>query len=114
MLSNGFGKKIDIDSFLRLMKEKARELNFTVHARARCENRTLPESIVENDLLSGRPLIAFEQESESKNERKFNVYYKQSAGYSHRYVIALNGEVRVITVMRISRDMQKLMAGDKK
>jgi len=89
-------------------------MNLTSHARTRCEKRMLPIEVVEDDLEKGTPLIVFEQESEDANERKFDVYYRQDADYSHRYVLILNGEIRLITVMRVRKGFQKRMAGEKR
>ena len=71
----------------------------------------MPRMVFEADLFDSFPLAVFEQESEFEGERKFDVYYPQKAGYFHRYVITLNSELRVITLMRVSKELQDFVAG---
>jgi len=100
-----------VGEFERLLKSKPRVMKPTPHSLERARKRQLPLSVVEVDLREGRPVLVFEQESEVAGERKFDVYYLQKPGYFHRYVISLNNELRVITVMRTSKDLQKRVAG---
>jgi hypothetical protein len=101
--------KLTIDEFLAVLKAKKRLFAVTPHAQKRSESRSLPIIVVEDDLTFGRPTVVLEQQSERPDERKFNVYYKQTDEYYHRYIICLNSETRVITVMRVRKDLQKMV-----
>ncbi|OIO25250.1 hypothetical protein AUJ14_04505 [Candidatus Micrarchaeota archaeon CG1_02_55_22] len=102
-----------IDEFVRLLNNKKRPIAFTAHALERARQRLLPQQVLEQDLSAGRPVAAFEQESDSPSERKFSAYYLQRPGLFHRYVVTLNNVLRVITVMRTSKELQRIVAGDK-
>ena len=53
--------------------------------------------------------MVLELPSEKLFERKFDVYYLQKEGIFHRYILALNGEILIISVMRTNKSLQKLM-----
>jgi hypothetical protein len=103
---------IEPSLFVELLRSKIREVRFTKHARFQSEKRLLPLKIAEQDIFEKTPLIVLEQDSERKEERKFNVYYPQDAGLFHRYVVAINSELRVITVIRTSKELQKKTMGE--
>jgi len=65
------------------------------------------------DFLRSKPVFVFEQESEVSGERKFDVYYPQTPDLFHRYVVSLNNEIRVITMMRVSKAFQRWVAGQR-
>lgn len=95
------------DEFFRLVHAKLRHFRLTRHATLKSEKLFLPENAVKADLFGERPLAVFEQPSDEAHERKFNAYYAQMAGLFHRYVLTLNNEIRLITVIRTSKDLQK-------
>jgi hypothetical protein len=97
-------------AFRKLITQKNRVVVFTNHAVARSSQRILPKSVVEFDLLNSVPAVVIEQESEVKGERKFNVYYFQREGLFHRYVVCINSQIRVITMLRSSKKLQGLLA----
>ncbi len=77
------------------------------------DKRGLPRSSFEEDIRNQRPVIVIEQESEVACERKFDVYYLQEGRTFHRYVIALNNLMRVITLLRTNKDIQRRVADGK-
>ncbi|HII38978.1 TPA: hypothetical protein HA318_03165 [Candidatus Micrarchaeota archaeon] len=101
-----------IEEFKALLESKRRILRLTIHAQEQAEKRIIPFQVIERDLLHEQPVLVVEQSCETQNERKFDVYYPQSGVYFHRFVIVLNSELRVITVMRTSKDYQKRLAGE--
>ncbi len=107
------GKEIGEKEFYEILGRKKRGLRFSRHSSKRAKERGLPQAIVEADIYSGKPLKILEQKCETPGERKFNLYYLQLPGYYHRYVIVLNDEMRIITVIRTSKDLQKIVAGEK-
>ncbi|MFA5246921.1 MAG: hypothetical protein WC408_03465 [Candidatus Micrarchaeia archaeon] len=104
---------IAADDFLLVLSSKKRETVYTKHAIAMAQKRGLPESAFEEDIKNQRPTIVIEQESEVACERKFDVYYLQEGRTFHRYVIALNNMMRVITLLRTNKDVQRKIADGK-
>ncbi len=102
--------EIQLKEFLGLLKSKSRRLAYTIHSEGQSQKRHLPLSVFEKDLKGSSPVAIKEQESESTGERKFDLYYLQSGDYFHRYVIVINSEIRLITLMRVSREIQKKWA----
>jgi len=106
-------QSISVDEFMRILNSKKRETAFTNHATSMAEKRGLPRSSFEEDVKSQRPAVVVEQESEVGCERKFDVYYLQDGRTFHRYVIALNNMMRVITLLRTNKDVQRKIADGK-
>lgn len=106
-------KGIPVDEFLQVLSSKKRGTVFTIHASSMAQKRGLPESAFEDDIKNQRPAIVIEQESEVVCERKFDVYYLQEGRTFHRYVIALNNLMRVITLLRTNKDIQRRIADGK-
>ena len=98
--------QISAIEFLKLIKAKGRQLKFTKHAINRAEKRLMQLSLCRVELCTKTPAMVQEQASEVPFERQFNVYYAQDNDKFHRYVIALNSTIRVITMMRISKNLQ--------
>ena len=107
------GKPTSIDEFMRILNSKKREIVFTAHALEMSSKRGLPRSSFEEDMSTQHPTVAVEQESEVACERKFDVYYLQEGRTFHRYVIALNNMMRVITLLRTNKDVQRKVADGK-
>ena len=97
---------ISPSGFLELVRAKQREFKFTVHALSRAEKRLMHLEVCKEEILTKEPEIIAEQKSNVSDERQFNMYYKQDDDKFHRYVVALNNSIRVITMMRISRNLQ--------
>lgn len=106
-------KNIPVDEFAQVLLSKRRATVFTTHASAMSDKRGLPRSAFEDDIRNQRPAIVIEQESEVACERKFDVYYLQAGRTYHRYVIALNNMMRVITLLRTNKDVQRKIADGK-
>lgn len=95
------------ETFFALISAKKRRLEFTVHAISRAERRFMDKGICERELATVLPFFVEEQASEIQGERVFDVYFLQKDEKYHRYVIVINEVLRVITMMRISRDLQR-------
>lgn len=96
------------EEFVQLLKAKKREIHHTRHCTEQSHRRGMPLAVFENDLKNEKPVLVLEQESEQAGERKFDVYYLQRADLFHRYVFSINDEIRLITLMRTSKSIQKL------
>ena len=104
----------EIQEFDKLLKSKQREIAYPPHAKENATKRIIPQLIVGKDLLDNTPVRAVEQKSEYLNERKFDVYYKQIEGVYRRYILAINDQIRLITLMRITSNIQGLIAKRKR
>lgn len=96
--------------FNTVLKTKSRQIVFTKHAERRATQRFFNSRMVEDDMLNRTPVMVLEQESGKEGERMFDLYYVQSPGVFHRYVACLNDEIRIITVLRTTKDIQKKVA----
>lgn len=99
------------DEFGRLLKLKDRSYSITEHAEMRAKKRFLLIDSFKRDIESATPSLIFEQEHEGEEERKFDVYYRQTDDYYHRYIAVLNDCIRLISLMRVSKDVQRKMMG---
>ena len=103
----------DIATFLRVLKQKERRITYTEHAILRARARDIIRddeckvAIFESDLAGSIPHIIVEQYSENPAEQKFKLYYRYPEGGFVAYVISMDGEIRLITVYKVSRSLQK-------
>ena len=78
------------------------------HASMRAELRSFDISQIKENIHNPEKLYYFEeQKAKLLNERKFNCYFRNSKKYCHRYIIIINNECIVCTVIRININMQK-------
>ena len=105
-------KAISTEDFQKILKKKERQILYTPHAVQRAKLRkiiTEDENEInrfENDIKK-KPDIIVEQDSEISDERKFKLYYRFERGGFLTYILAMDGEIRVITVYRTSKTLQK-------
>lgn len=104
-------KSIKRKDFERLLKIKKRGYEITDHAKERAQKRYLLIETFKKEIESSKPVRIFEQEHETSGERKFDVYYLQTDNFYHRYIIVLNDNIRLISLMRVSKDMQRKIIG---
>ncbi|MFH0713513.1 MAG: hypothetical protein V1722_02940 [Candidatus Micrarchaeota archaeon] len=97
---------ISASDFVALIRAKPRQFKFTRHALERAEKRVMSSKVCEEELLSREPQGVLEQQTRISGERKFRVYYKQDDDKFHCYIVVLNKAIRVITMMRISKELQ--------
>ncbi|MEM3374533.1 MAG: hypothetical protein QXE31_04905 [Candidatus Woesearchaeota archaeon] len=70
------------------------------------------KDIIENILNPTRLKIAIRQESLRKSEEKFDCYFKYKKNFYHRYIIALNSNIIIITAMIIRRRLKKFFENE--
>jgi len=104
-------KAIKKDEFEKILKLKDREYAITEHAAKRAAKRFLIIKVFKDDLETSTPAYIFEQEHDKGGERKFDVYYKQTDDFYHRYIVVINDCVRLITIMRVSKGVQREIIG---
>lgn len=104
---------IEIDAFLKRLRHKERQIVYTFHAINEAKRRKLISEnekeikIFEADIKEGTIYLGVEQSSELPGEKKFKLYYHYREGGFIVYVISLDGEIRLITVYRTSKSLQK-------
>ncbi|MDD4354147.1 MAG: DUF4258 domain-containing protein [Candidatus Nanoarchaeia archaeon] len=78
------------------------------HSRLRSIQRNISLKDILNHISSPEKLYYFEEQTANKsNEYKFNCFFHHSNKYVYRFVIVINGECVIITVIRINKIMQK-------
>jgi len=80
----------DVANFLKILKSKERKIVYTKHAPKQAEIRSMSLKIFESEIDAKTPIVVVEQKCENPGERKFDVYYEQSSGLYHRYVVVLD------------------------
>lgn len=106
-------KNIETAVFLKILKQKNRSIVYTNHALAQAIQRgfiTNDQTIIpefENDIKE-EPSVVVEQGSESRDEKKFKIYYEsKQLGEFMCYVIKVDGQITLITLYRTSKKLQK-------
>ncbi len=105
-------EKIEVAAFLKLLKQKTRDIVYTRHSIVQARKRNLIGAELdkidtfESD-IQNTPYLVVEQVSEHPDERKFKVFYRSPVGGFLCYVFALDGQIRVITARRETKSLQK-------
>lgn len=103
---------ISEEIFTKLLHSKERESVYTAHAIEQARKRSIisdQEKVIpvfERDIKS-KPYLVVEQDSEEDGERKFKVYYESPAGGFMAYILVLNKWIRVITIYKTSKELQR-------
>jgi hypothetical protein len=112
-------KFVSADFFLILIKQKKREIIFTEHAIQRavrrdiiCEGKSQIRQFSKD--IQRRPDMVVEQDSEISGQRKFKAYYRSSGKGFMTYVLTINSAIRLITIYRTSRNLQKKLYKSRK
>src|SRR3989338_6833674 len=104
---------VEIATFLELLKQKERKITYTFHAISEAKYRKLISEneteikVFESDINEGTIYLIVEQASEIPDEKKFKLYCHYPKGGFIIYIIAINAEIRLITVYRTSKSLQK-------
>lgn len=106
-------KKINNEFFRKLLHSKTRSLRYTTHSIERAVKRkiinknekTIPR--FEKDIGNKDPHLAVEQTSEFEGERKFKLYYRAPEGGFIAYILALNKQMRLISVYKTTKSIQE-------
>ena len=108
-------KKIEKEEFRKILKEKKREVVYTVHSFHQAKKRHFKHSLeklridsFEED-IKREPAFVFEQNSEFIDERKFRAYFEISRGVYRMYIICINSQMRLITLLRVKKHLQKTL-----
>ncbi len=106
-------KHIKATDFKKILKTKKREIVYTRHSFHQAKKRHFKYSlekfrinIFEEDIRI-MPAYVFEEHSEFQDERKFRLYYEIRKGIYRTYVVCINSQIRLITLLRVKKDLQK-------
>ncbi|MFH0978323.1 MAG: hypothetical protein V1837_03390 [Candidatus Woesearchaeota archaeon] len=93
----------------KLAKFRKDDIIFTEHTEIRLLQRQLKrEEIIENIINPSRLEYAIREEAKSLHEEKFDCYFGYSKTRCHRYVLAVNKKVIVVTAVKINRKWQRI------
>jgi hypothetical protein len=89
-------------------KYKKEEIFFTKHAELQAWIRGVDLEEVKKNIINPDKLVyAEEQESLKMGEKKYNCYFSYSKHLCHRYILTLNRNILIVTIIKINRDWQK-------
>jgi hypothetical protein len=104
-------QEFDVNAFKHLLGQKQREIVYTKHAIVRARSRKIISDVedtiksFETDIHHREPHMVVELDSERIDERKFKAYYHSKWGYMG-YVISIDGQITVITILNVSKRRQ--------
>lgn len=81
------------------------EVSYTDHAKKRCNVRSLPRKMIDENLLNPNKLINVKQEG----ELKYKLYFELSHARTLMVIVSLHEKIKVITAKIIINKMQKGM-----
>jgi hypothetical protein len=92
----------------KLSKYKKRDIIITPHAELQAFTRNVDLEEVKNNVINPIKLVyAKQQKAKDKNEEKYDCYFAYSKSLYHRYAIAINAKIIIVTIIKINRDWQK-------
>ena len=108
-------KILSKEFFKKLLDNKTRKLKYTAHSIDRAIKRgiinkaqkTVPR--FEEDILGRNPYLVIEQHLDSKDEKKFKLYYRAPEGGFIAYIFVLNSQMRLISVYKTTKSIQQKM-----
>ena len=90
----------------KLAQYSERDIIFTSHAEIRALFRNIDLDEVKNNILNPEKLAKVIGD---EGKRKYECYFAYSRTYCHKYVLALNSKVIIVTVININRDWQRML-----
>ena len=92
----------------KLEKYKKEDIVITPHAELQAFVREVDVEEVKQNILNPEKLVyAKEQKAQNKTEEKYDCYFAYSRQMYHRYALAINRKVIIVTIIKINRDWQK-------
>ena len=96
----------------KLQSYKRNQIIITYHAELQAFVRDINLEEVKDNIQNPTKLVyAEEQKSKLKNESKYNCYFAYSKTLCHRYALAFNRKVIIVTIIKINRDWQRAIEG---
>jgi hypothetical protein len=92
----------------KLSKYKKSDIIVTPHANIQAYTRDVDIEEVKDNIVNPTKLVyAKEQEAKYEGEKKYDCYFAYSKHLYHRYALAINGKIIIVTIIKINRDWQK-------
>ena len=89
----------------RLKSYKKKDIIFTEHSELRAMIRNIDLNEVKENIINPKRLVHVK----SSSKERYECYFSYSKNHCHKYVIALNRKVIIITIININRDWQKMI-----
>ena len=90
----------------KLARYSEKDIIFTSHAEIRALFRNMDLDEIRNNILNPERLVKV---LDDESEGKYECYFAYSKIYCHKYVLALNRKVIIVTVININRDWQRTL-----
>ena len=98
---------MEIEKFKeKLSRYKEQDIVFTSHAEIRALHRDINLDEVKQNILNPEKLIKV---IDDENRGRYGCYFAKSKVHCHKYVLALNRKVIIVTVININRDWQRTL-----
>ena len=92
----------------KLARYKPEDIDFTAHAKLQAQVRQLSLDEIRGNILNPAKLTYAERQPAKKaGEEKWNCYFKYSERQAHRYIIVINKNALIVTVIKINRRWQR-------
>lgn len=96
---------------LKEFKEKLKSFSkekiiITKHAEMRALIREINLDEVKENLINPEKLVFFEEQIAEANSKKYNCYFEYSKELAHRYIFTMNGNILIVTIIKINRNWQ--------
>ena len=87
-----------------MRRRSEKNIIFTDHARIRADFRNIDLEEIKENILNPKKLFFVKIDEERSN---YGCYFKYSKTHCHKYVLVLNSNVIIVTVININRSWQK-------
>lgn len=95
---------------IKLKNYSKEDIIITEHARVRAIVRNIDIEEVKENILNPEKLVYVETEkAERKEEEKYGCYFAYSENYCHKYIIVLNRNLIIVTIISINRNWQRMI-----
>lgn len=92
----------------RLVRLKKENIIISSHALAQAMFRGITiEDVKENIINPARLCYAIRQEARKPGEEKYDCYFGYSKALCHRYVLVINGNCLICTIIKVNRRWQR-------
>jgi hypothetical protein len=93
----------------RLKGYSEKQIIITSHTLIRLVQRQIDENEIKENILNPKRLkIAIKENASGSDEEKFDCYFEYSKNLCHKYVLVMNDNVIVVTVVKINRRWQMI------
>ena len=98
---------MDLERFKeKLARYNEKDIVFTSHAEIRALFRNMDLDEIRYNILNPEKLAKVIGDEDGE---KYECYFAYSKTYCHKYVLALNRKVIIVTVININRDWQRTL-----